>query len=47
MKADDLIDRLIDKASQEVARRNTELTADEVRRTAEGLQIRPSVAGQV
>ena len=39
VKADDLIDRLIDKASQEVARRNTELTADEVRRTAEAIAI--------
>ena len=39
VKADDLIDRLIDKASQEVARRNADLPADEVRRIAEAIAI--------
>jgi arginyl-tRNA synthetase len=39
VKADDLIDRLIDKAAGEVARRNTEFTSDDVRRTAEAIAI--------
>jgi arginyl-tRNA synthetase len=39
VKADDLIDRLIDKASQEVARRNADLPAEDVRRTAEAIAI--------
>ena len=39
VKADDLIDRLIDKASQEVARRNADLPADDVRRIAEAIAI--------
>jgi arginyl-tRNA synthetase len=39
VKADDLIDRLIDKASQEVATRNADLPAEEVRRTSEAIAI--------
>ena len=39
VKADDLIDRLTDKASQEVARRNADLPADEVRRIAAAIAI--------
>ncbi len=39
VKADDLLDRLTDKASGEVARRNTELSASEVRRTAEMIAV--------
>ena len=39
VKADDLIDRLTDKAAAEVARRNTELTSDEARRTAEMIAV--------
>ena len=39
VKADDLIDRLIDKASQEVARRNADLPAADVRRIAEAIAI--------
>ena len=39
VKADDLIDRLIDKANQEVAKRNTDLPAEEVRRIAEAIAI--------
>jgi arginyl-tRNA synthetase len=39
VKADDLLDRLTDKASGEVARRNTELSADDVRRTAEAIAV--------
>ena len=39
VKADDLIDRLIEKAAGEVARRNTEFTPDDVRRTAEAIAI--------
>ena len=39
VKADDLIDRLIDKASQEVARRNADLPADDVRRISEAIAI--------
>src|SRR3954468_12652149 len=39
VKADDLIDRLTDKASSEVGRRNTELPPDDVRRTAEAIAI--------
>jgi arginyl-tRNA synthetase len=35
VKADDLIDRLTDKASQEVARRNPDLTPDAIRRIAD------------
>jgi arginyl-tRNA synthetase len=39
VKADDLLDRLTDKASSEVGRRNSELSADDVRRTAEAIAI--------
>ena len=39
VKADDLIDRLTDKAAGEVARRNPEFTPDEVRRTAETIAV--------
>jgi arginyl-tRNA synthetase len=39
VKADDLIDRLTDKASQEVASRNPEFSAEETRRTAESIAI--------
>jgi arginyl-tRNA synthetase len=39
VKADDLLDRLTEKALGEVARRNTELSADEVRRTAEAIAV--------
>jgi arginyl-tRNA synthetase len=39
VKADDLLDRLIDKAAGEVARRNTEFTPAEVRRTAETIAV--------
>ena len=39
VKADDLIDRLTDKAAVEVAKRNPEFTADDVRRTAETIAI--------
>ena len=39
VKADDLIDRLTDKAGVEVGRRNPELSADDVRRTAEAIAI--------
>jgi arginyl-tRNA synthetase len=39
VKADDLIDRLIDKASGEVARRNPDLPADQIRQTAEAIAI--------
>jgi arginyl-tRNA synthetase len=39
VKADDLIDRLIDKASQEVGKRNADLTAEDVRRIAEAIAI--------
>ncbi|MGH8639713.1 MAG: arginine--tRNA ligase, partial [Burkholderiales bacterium] len=39
VKADDLIDRLTDKASQEVAKRNTELSAGETRQIAETIAI--------
>lgn len=39
VKADDLLDRLTDKASGEVARRNAELSADDVRRTAEMIAV--------
>jgi arginyl-tRNA synthetase len=39
VKADDLIDRLIDKASVEVAKRNAELTAEDTRRVAESIAI--------
>ena len=37
VKADDLLDRLIETAAAEVARRNVELSAAEVRRTAEAI----------
>jgi arginyl-tRNA synthetase len=37
VKADDLLDRLTDKAASEVARRNQEFSADDVRRTAEAI----------
>ncbi|HTI39236.1 MAG TPA: arginine--tRNA ligase [Vicinamibacterales bacterium] len=39
VKADDLLDRLTDKASQEVARRNPEFVPEEVRRTASAIAI--------
>src|SRR6185503_16345052 len=39
VKADDLIDRLTDKASQEVAKRNADLPAEETRRIAEAIAI--------
>jgi arginyl-tRNA synthetase len=39
VKADDLLDRLTVKASGEVARRNSELGADDVRRTAETIAV--------
>jgi arginyl-tRNA synthetase len=39
VKADDLIDRLTDKAIQEVVKRNTELAQDEARKTAETIAI--------
>ena len=39
VKADDLIDRLTDKASQEVAKRNPDLSTDETRRIAESIAI--------
>jgi arginyl-tRNA synthetase len=39
VKADDLIDRLTDKASQEVAKRNPDLSSDETRRIAESIAI--------
>jgi arginyl-tRNA synthetase len=39
VKADDLIDRLTDKASQEVGKRNADLPAEEVRRIAEAIAI--------
>jgi arginyl-tRNA synthetase len=37
VKADDLLDRLTEKAAQEVARRNTEFSADEITRTASAI----------
>jgi arginyl-tRNA synthetase len=37
VKADDLLDRLTDKAAGEVGRRNPEFTPDDVRRTAEAI----------
>src|SRR4029453_14448255 len=37
VKADDLLDRLTDKAAGEVGRRNPEFTPDDVRRTAGGI----------
>jgi arginyl-tRNA synthetase len=37
VKADDLLDRLTDKAASEVAKRNPELTADDTRRIAEAI----------
>ncbi len=39
VKADDLIDRLTDKASVEVAKRNTELSPEDTRRAAEMIAI--------
>jgi arginyl-tRNA synthetase len=39
VKADDLLDRLTDKAALEVAKRNTELPAEEVQRTAATIAI--------
>jgi arginyl-tRNA synthetase len=39
VKADDLIDRLTDKASQEVAKRNPDLSTDEMRHIAESIAI--------
>jgi arginyl-tRNA synthetase len=39
VKADDLLDRLTDKASGEVAKRNPELSPEETRRTAEAIAI--------
>jgi arginyl-tRNA synthetase len=39
VKADDLLDRLTDKAAGEVTRRNAEFTADEARRTAEAIAV--------
>jgi arginyl-tRNA synthetase len=39
VKADDLIDRLIDKASQEVSKRNADAAAEDIRRTAETIAI--------
>jgi arginyl-tRNA synthetase len=39
VKADDLIDRLTDKAAAEVAKRNAELTPAEVRQTAEAIAV--------
>jgi arginyl-tRNA synthetase len=39
VKADDLIDRLTDKAIHEVVKRNTELARDEARKTAETIAI--------
>jgi len=39
VKADDLLDRLTAKAAGEVARRNTELSQDDVRRTAEAIAV--------
>jgi arginyl-tRNA synthetase len=39
VKADDLIDRLIEKAAAEVARRNPDEPADEIRRTAERIAV--------
>ncbi len=37
VKADDLLDRLTDKAATEVARRNPEFSPDDIRRTAEAI----------
>src|SRR6185312_5926080 len=37
VKADDLLDRLTDKAAGEVARRNPEFSSDDVKRTAEAI----------
>ena len=39
VKADDLLDRLTDKAAGEVAKRNPELSPEETRRTAEAIAI--------
>ena len=39
VKADDLIDRLTDKAASEVAKRNPELSPDQMRRIAEAIAI--------
>jgi arginyl-tRNA synthetase len=37
VKADDLLDRLVEKAAAEVAKRNPEFTRDDVKRTAEAI----------
>jgi arginyl-tRNA synthetase len=39
VKADDLLDRLIEKATAEVAKRNADLPADEARRIAEAIAV--------
>jgi arginyl-tRNA synthetase len=39
VKADDLLDRLIEKAAGEVSKRNPELPADQIRKTAEAIAI--------
>jgi arginyl-tRNA synthetase len=39
VKADDLIDRLTEKAAAEVAKRNAEFTPEEVRQTAEAIAV--------
>jgi arginyl-tRNA synthetase len=39
VKADDLLDRLTDKAAGEVARRNAEFAPDDIRRTAEAIGV--------
>jgi len=39
VKADDLLDRLIDKASGEVAKRNADLSPGQIRQTAEAIAI--------
>jgi arginyl-tRNA synthetase len=39
VKADDLLDRLTEKAAGEVAKRNADLSSDQVRRTAETIAI--------
>ncbi len=39
VKADDLLDRLIEKAAGEVSKRNPELPPDQIRRTAESIAI--------
>ena len=39
VKADDLLDRLIDKAAGEVSRRNPQLTPEDIRRTGEAIAV--------